>query len=155
MASALVVGAGAASTALWYYSRRYVGELALLHGQPGTPPRVRISVLDFWGNREVRPGEAIQGRARRSICLALVCEHTPALNGTCAATCLQASATCAVSDAPAWGVLSASIQYDAYSRCRVCLSDSALRVLSEPGLQAALWLMSRPCTALRTCNTSG
>jgi hypothetical protein len=54
MASALVVGAGAASSALWYYSRRYVGELALLFPhQPEQPPRLRISVLDFWGNREV------------------------------------------------------------------------------------------------------
>lgn len=55
MAGALVVGAGAASGALWYYSRRYVGELALLpSGAPGQPPRLRLSVLDFWGNREVR-----------------------------------------------------------------------------------------------------
>ena len=53
MAAALVVGAGVASTTLWYYSRRYVGELALVVGQPGQPPLVRLSVLDFWGNREV------------------------------------------------------------------------------------------------------
>lgn len=54
MAGALVVGAGVASGALWYYSRRYVGELALLpSADPGQPPRVRLSVLDFWGNREV------------------------------------------------------------------------------------------------------
>ncbi|EFN57347.1 hypothetical protein CHLNCDRAFT_142712 [Chlorella variabilis] len=53
MASALVMGAGVASGALWFYSRRYVGELALLSGsQPGQPPRLRISVLDFWGKRE-------------------------------------------------------------------------------------------------------
>ncbi|KAL4448002.1 hypothetical protein ABPG75_005221 [Micractinium tetrahymenae] len=52
MASALVVGAGVASGALWYYSRRYVGELALVPGAAGAPPRVRLSVLDFWGNRE-------------------------------------------------------------------------------------------------------
>ena len=44
-------GAGAASGALWYYSRRYVGELALL-GPPGAQQRVRISTLDFWGARE-------------------------------------------------------------------------------------------------------
>lgn len=43
--SALFVGATAASGTLWYYSRRYVGELALVG------PRVRISTLDFWGNR--------------------------------------------------------------------------------------------------------
>lgn len=55
MASALVVGAGVASATLWYYCRRYVGELALLpSAAPGQPPRVRLSVLDFWGNREVR-----------------------------------------------------------------------------------------------------
>lgn len=56
MASALVVGAGVASGALWYYSRRYVGELALLPGRAGAPPRLRLSVLDFWGNREVCVG---------------------------------------------------------------------------------------------------
>ena len=44
-------GAGAASGALWYYSRRYVGELALLGGAGGAQ-RVRISTLDFWGKRE-------------------------------------------------------------------------------------------------------
>jgi hypothetical protein len=41
-------GAGAASGALWYYSRRYVGELSLTHAGRG----VRISTLDFWGRRE-------------------------------------------------------------------------------------------------------
>jgi TMEM70/TMEM186/TMEM223 protein family len=48
VAASLIVGSGAASSALWYYSRRYVGELSLLTGQN----RVRFSVLDFWGNRE-------------------------------------------------------------------------------------------------------
>lgn len=53
MAGALMFGAGVASATLWYYSRRYVGELALLpSGAPGQPPRLRLSVLDFWGNRE-------------------------------------------------------------------------------------------------------
>lgn len=65
IATALVVGSGAASTALWYFSRRYVGELSLLipkgtiaaaAGQEGAafpgPRLVRFSVLDFWGNRE-------------------------------------------------------------------------------------------------------
>eukprot|EP00271_Cylindrocystis_brebissonii_P017250 TRINITY_DN4412_c0_g1_i1.p1 TRINITY_DN4412_c0_g1~~TRINITY_DN4412_c0_g1_i1.p1 ORF type:complete len:195 (-),score=28.05 TRINITY_DN4412_c0_g1_i1:361-945(-) len=42
-------GAGGASAALWYYSQRYVGELALL---PPDYQRARISVLDFWGRRE-------------------------------------------------------------------------------------------------------
>ncbi|KAJ7568000.1 hypothetical protein O6H91_01G015100 [Diphasiastrum complanatum] len=48
-ALAVIGGAGGASTALWYYSRRYVGELALL---PPYPSCIQISVLDFWGNRE-------------------------------------------------------------------------------------------------------
>jgi len=78
VAGALLVGSGIVSTALWYYSRRYVGELALLtktqKKKNGTaasasttdsatkstavgpraavPPKVRFSVLDFWGNRE-------------------------------------------------------------------------------------------------------
>lgn len=85
IATSLVIGSGAASTTLWYYSRRYVGELALLVPKPApTPPlppatttsssskefpsqsssnipdvskaliepKVRFSVLDFWGNRE-------------------------------------------------------------------------------------------------------
>ncbi|KAI7835763.1 hypothetical protein COHA_010341 [Chlorella ohadii] len=53
MATGLVVGAGVASTTLWYYSRRYLGELSLLpSGVAGQPPRLRLSVLDFWGNRE-------------------------------------------------------------------------------------------------------
>jgi len=62
IAAALVTGSAAASTALWYFSRRYVGELALLiptgemqlkeTRSPGQLPRVRFSVLDFWGNRE-------------------------------------------------------------------------------------------------------
>jgi hypothetical protein len=53
IASALLVGSGVASTALWYYSRRYVGELALLRDTAGRPTAARFSVLDFWGNREV------------------------------------------------------------------------------------------------------
>lgn len=45
-------GAGAASGALWYYSRRYVGELSLT-GAAGAPLRgVRLSTFDFWGRRE-------------------------------------------------------------------------------------------------------
>lgn len=54
MATGLVVGAGVASTTLWYYSRRYLGEMSLLPSSAaGQPPRLRLSVLDFWGNREV------------------------------------------------------------------------------------------------------
>jgi hypothetical protein len=72
--AALAAGCVAGSASLWYYSRRYVGELALLTLPPpppaGTPPAgtsveslrgrparaVRLSVLDFWGNREVCVG---------------------------------------------------------------------------------------------------
>jgi hypothetical protein len=49
--TALAGGLVAASCCLWYYSRRYVGEMALM--MPDAE-RVRFSVLDFWGNREVR-----------------------------------------------------------------------------------------------------
>ena len=89
--AALVVGSGAASTALWFYSRRYVGELSLLRpwgaggasersgggGDSGGEqvaaaaaaaaagePLVRLSVLDFWGNREVGVRGAGRKRAR-------------------------------------------------------------------------------------------
>ncbi|WIA18890.1 hypothetical protein OEZ85_003562 [Tetradesmus obliquus] len=55
----LAGGMVAGSYCLWYYSRRYVGEMSLL-----LPERrhVRFSVLDFWGNREDNdvPLEAIQ-----------------------------------------------------------------------------------------------
>ncbi len=51
-ALALAACCAAASYSLWYYSRRYVGELALLEGGKV----VRLSVLDFWGNREVGGG---------------------------------------------------------------------------------------------------
>ena len=54
MASALVLGCATASITLWYFSRRYVGELSLLKGNAGRPARLCFSVLDFWGNREVR-----------------------------------------------------------------------------------------------------
>ncbi|KAG0568095.1 hypothetical protein M758_7G183600 [Ceratodon purpureus] len=47
--TAVVGGAGAASAALWYYSRRYVGEMALVGPNFKL---VQLSVVDFWGNRE-------------------------------------------------------------------------------------------------------
>ena len=50
MATSLVIGCAAASTALWYYSRRYIGELSLFPAKN----QACFSVLDFWGNREVR-----------------------------------------------------------------------------------------------------
>lgn len=46
---ALVTGCGVASTTLWYFSRRYVGEISLLAAHPG---HACFSVLDFWGHRE-------------------------------------------------------------------------------------------------------
>jgi hypothetical protein len=57
--AALAGGMVAASCCLWYYSRRYVGEMALLLPDAG---RVRFSVLDFWGNREVCVCVCICGR---------------------------------------------------------------------------------------------
>ena len=53
MAVSLVVGCTVASVTLWYYSRRYVGELSLRQGRRGGAPRLCFSVMDFWGNREV------------------------------------------------------------------------------------------------------
>jgi hypothetical protein len=72
IAGALVIGSAAASIALAFFSRRYVGELSLLHfprdgcgddtnvradAVPreqvfGGKPKARFSVLDFWGRRE-------------------------------------------------------------------------------------------------------
>lgn len=48
--TAVVGGAGAASAALWYYSRRYVGEMALVGPNLN---HIQLSVVDFWGSREV------------------------------------------------------------------------------------------------------
>jgi len=74
VATSLLVGSGVASTTLWYYSRRYVGELSLLRattaaaaGGGGPPPRVRFSVLDFWGNREVSAAPGLRN-ARQQLC---------------------------------------------------------------------------------------
>ncbi|KAK9835227.1 hypothetical protein WJX81_007269 [Elliptochloris bilobata] len=53
LAGLLVVGSGVASTTLWFFSQRYVGELAALPpAAPGGAERLRFSVLDFWGNRQ-------------------------------------------------------------------------------------------------------
>jgi hypothetical protein len=45
----IAAGSVGGSLALWYYGRRYVGELSLLEPRRDT---LRFSVLDFWGNRE-------------------------------------------------------------------------------------------------------
>jgi len=54
VAGGLLLGCGISATTLQYYSRRYVGELALVTRHP-SDTRLRFSVLDFWGNREVCP----------------------------------------------------------------------------------------------------
>jgi len=51
VAGGLLLGCGISATTLQYYSRRYVGELALVTRHP-SDTRLRFSVLDFWGNRE-------------------------------------------------------------------------------------------------------
>ncbi|GAQ91257.1 hypothetical protein KFL_007530050 [Klebsormidium nitens] len=45
----VVSGAAIASAALWFYSRRYIGELSLLLPKKRA---VRFSTLDFWGRRQ-------------------------------------------------------------------------------------------------------
>ena len=52
MASSLLVGCGMVSMALWFFSRRYLGEIAVLQA-PCSRPQLQFSTLDFWGNREV------------------------------------------------------------------------------------------------------
>lgn len=55
----------AGSCCLWYYSRRYVGEMSLMLPDA---QRVRFSVLDFWGNREVSVGWGVlAGRKGRGL----------------------------------------------------------------------------------------
>ena len=57
LAGLLVGGSGVATTALWFFSQRYVGELAALPAAaPGGAERLSFSVLDFWGNRQARQG---------------------------------------------------------------------------------------------------
>jgi hypothetical protein len=48
--ASMAAGTVVASNSLWYYSRRYVGEMSLLLPQQ---THIRFSSLDFWGNREV------------------------------------------------------------------------------------------------------
>lgn len=51
IAGALLLGCGVSASSMTYYSRRYIGELALLTS-PFQQPKLRISVLDFWGHRQ-------------------------------------------------------------------------------------------------------
>ena len=76
MASALVLGCATASITLWYFSRRYVGELSLLKSSAGRPDRLCFSVLDFWGNREVRCSTQ---PANLRLCACLHCSGVHAL----------------------------------------------------------------------------
>ena len=48
MAISLIIGCGVASTTLWWFSQRYIGEMSLV-----VPNELCFSVLDFWGNRQV------------------------------------------------------------------------------------------------------
>lgn len=126
MASALVMGAGVASGALWFYSRRYVGELALLSGsQPGQPPRLRISVLDFWGKREVServclsPG-MLAGRwlLRLHVELPLASRHAPVGLGRRA----WAADACLLG-IPRWPCRTTTLRYRRWChRCSTCQS---------------------------------
>ncbi|KAK9817066.1 hypothetical protein WJX72_009013 [[Myrmecia] bisecta] len=50
LASWLLLGCGMASSTLWYYSSRYVGELSLVVRDG--KPHLCFSVLDFWGHRQ-------------------------------------------------------------------------------------------------------
>ena len=66
-AAALLGGCGVASTSLWFFSRRYIGELSLIPRvyAPGSEPapqgqaqeydsrKILLSTLDFWGHRQV------------------------------------------------------------------------------------------------------
>jgi hypothetical protein len=52
IAGSVVFGSGMAAVTLWYFSRRYIGELSIIDSGKG-PLRLCFSVLDFWGRREV------------------------------------------------------------------------------------------------------
>ena len=82
MASALVVGCATASVTLWYFSRRYVGELSLLKGSFERPSRLCFSVLDFWGNREVCT-RLLFSAYTKTTCLHSVFQHVNAITARC------------------------------------------------------------------------
>ncbi len=74
LATLLVLGSGVASSTLWFFSRRYVGELAALPPAGlGGAARLRFSVLDFWGNRQVRVAAARYSTCRPPTDM---CEHS-------------------------------------------------------------------------------
>eukprot|EP00884_Botryococcus_braunii_P006389 jgi/Botrbrau1/15751/Bobra.4_1s0117.2 len=51
LAGSVVFGCGMAAVTLWYFSRRYVGELSVINTGDGSL-QLCFSVLDFWGRRE-------------------------------------------------------------------------------------------------------
>lgn len=53
-AGLLVVGSVIGASTLWFFSRRYLGELSLIRYEPENPGLsvIRVSALDFWGHRE-------------------------------------------------------------------------------------------------------
>ena len=59
LATSLLVGCAAASLALYFYSRRYVGQLQYL--PDAVEPRLCFSVLDFWGHRQAGPLSLMDG----------------------------------------------------------------------------------------------
>lgn len=102
LAAALVLGSGVAATTLWFFSNRYVGELAALPpATPGGRGRLRFSVLDFWGNRLVRLPVAgaccCKGAARSTSATAGVSE------GCWAAGIWVAARACASACSTFWG----------------------------------------------------
>ena len=68
--TALVAGCGIASVTLWFFSRRYLGEISL---SPSHPGHARFSVLDFWGHREVRASVLVFHELQSPYCLELPC----------------------------------------------------------------------------------
>jgi hypothetical protein len=63
--TALVAGCGIASVTLWFFSRRYLGEISL---SPSHPGHARFSVLDFWGHREVRTSLLVYSESQSLRC---------------------------------------------------------------------------------------
>lgn len=52
LSGSVLVGCGAVSWALYFYGKRYVGQLALIPQPSPKAPTLRISTLSFWGTRE-------------------------------------------------------------------------------------------------------
>jgi len=52
LSGGVLVGCGAVSWALYFYGKRYVGQLALIRDPSFDTPLLQISTLSFWGSRE-------------------------------------------------------------------------------------------------------